>query len=80
MPTFGSRTSEQFGVVLLDSRHRVIRTTVVAVGTLNATIVEPRDVFHEAVAGRATAIVVFHNRSATFLPEQCRAVHIRDLS
>jgi len=61
MPTFGSRVSEQFGIVLLDSKHRVIRTTIVALGTLNTTVVEPRDVFREAVVGRAAAIVVFHN-------------------
>jgi DNA repair protein RadC len=61
IPGFGSRAVEQFGVVLLDSRHRVIRTTVLAVGTLNTTVVEPRDVFHEAAVGRAAAIVVFHN-------------------
>ena len=61
IPAFGSRPVEQFGIVLLDSRHRVIRTTVLAVGTLNSTIVEPRDVFHEAAVGRAAAIVVFHN-------------------
>jgi DNA repair protein RadC len=52
---------EQFGVVLLDTKHRVLRTTVVAVGTLNATVVEPRDVFREAMLGAAAAVVVFHN-------------------
>src|SRR5712671_5096410 len=56
MPAFGSRAVEQFGVVLLDSKHRVIRTSVLAVGTLNSTVVEPRDVFHEAAVGRAAAI------------------------
>jgi DNA repair protein RadC len=61
LPSFGSRPVEQFGVVLLDSKHRVLRTTVVAVGTLNATVVEPRDVFREAMLGAAAAVVVFHN-------------------
>ena len=61
LPAFGSRPVEQFGVVLLDTRHRVLKTTVVAVGTLNATIVEPRDVFREAIVGGAAAIVAFHN-------------------
>ena len=32
MPAFGSRPVEQFGLVLLDTKYRVIRTTVVAVG------------------------------------------------
>ena len=61
MPAFGSRPVEQFGLVLLDTKYRVIRTTVVAVGTLNSTVVEPRDVFREAVQGSAAAVVAFHN-------------------
>ena len=46
---------------LLDTKHRVMRTTVLVSGTLNSTIVEPRDVFREAALGGAAAIVVFHN-------------------
>lgn len=61
MPRFGSRGVEQFGIVLLDSKHRVIRTSVLAVGTLNSSIVEPRDVFREATIGGAAAIVIFHS-------------------
>ena len=34
---------------------------MVAVGTLNSTVVQPRDVFREAMLGAAAAIVVFHN-------------------
>jgi DNA repair protein RadC len=61
LPAFGSRPVEHFGAVLLDSKHRVIRTSVVAIGTLNSTVVEPRDVFREAMLGAAAAVVVFHN-------------------
>ena len=61
MPAFGGRPVEQFGLVLLDSKYRVIRTAIVAVGTLNSTVVEPRDVFREAALGSAAAVVVFHN-------------------
>jgi DNA repair protein RadC len=61
MPRFGSRGVEQFGIVLLDAKHRAMRTAVLAVGTLNSSIVEPRDVFREAAIGGATAIVLFHN-------------------
>jgi len=61
MPAFGGRLVEQFGLVLLDTKYRVIRSTVVAVGTLNSTVVEPRDVFREATLGSAAAVVVFHN-------------------
>jgi len=61
LPRFGGRAVEQFGVILLDSKHRVMRAVIVASGTLNTTIVEPRDVFREAVIGGAAALVVFHN-------------------
>jgi DNA repair protein RadC len=61
LPTFGARPVEQFGIVLLDTKHRVLRTTIVASGTLNSTIVQPRDVFREAMLGAAASIVAFHN-------------------
>jgi DNA repair protein RadC len=61
MPRFGSRAKEQFGIVLLDAKHRVMRDVVLAIGTLNSSVVEPRDVFREAAIGGATAIVIFHN-------------------
>ena len=61
MPAFGGRPVEQFGLVLLDTKYRVMRTTIVTVGTLNSTVVEPRDVFRDAVQGSAAAVVVFHN-------------------
>jgi DNA repair protein RadC len=47
--------------VLLDTRHRVLRSAVLAIGTSNSSVVEPRDVFREAAVGGAAAIVVFHN-------------------
>ncbi len=61
LPLYGNRPVEQFGVVLLDTKHRVMRTTVVTIGTLDASIVHPREVFREAAAAGAAAIVVFHN-------------------
>src|SRR6476619_4346438 len=61
MPGYGGRAVERFGLVLLDTKYRVIRTTLVAVGTLNASVVQPRDVFREAAVGSAAAIIVFHN-------------------
>jgi DNA repair protein RadC len=60
MPTYGARSAEVFGLVLLDSQHRVLKTTLLTLGTLNSTIVEPRDVFRQALLGSAAAVVVFH--------------------
>lgn len=61
LPLYGNRPVEQFGVVLLDTKRRVMRTTIVTVGTVDASIVHPREIFREAAAAGAAAIVVFHN-------------------
>jgi DNA repair protein RadC len=61
LPKYGNRRVEQFGVLLLDTKHRILRSTVLSVGTLDASIVHPREIFREAVAGGAAAIVLFHN-------------------
>jgi DNA repair protein RadC len=61
LPVFGARAVEQAGIVLLDTKHRVLRTTIVATGSLNTAAIEPRDVFREAMRGGAAAIVLFHN-------------------
>jgi DNA repair protein RadC len=61
LPIYGNRPVEQFGVLLLDTKHRVLRTTVLSVGTLDASIVHPREVFREATLAGAAALVLFHN-------------------
>jgi DNA repair protein RadC len=61
LPEYGARPVEQFGVVLLDTKHRVLRTVVVSVGGLDSTSVQAREVFRHAAAGSAAALVVFHN-------------------
>lgn len=61
LPQYGSRSVEQFGVMLLDTKRRVLRTTLVSIGTLDASLVHPREVFREAATAGAAAIVLFHN-------------------
>lgn len=61
LPIYGNRPVEQFGVMLLDTKHRVLRTSVLSIGTLDASIVHPREVFREAALAGAAALVVFHN-------------------
>ena len=61
LPLYGAKPVEQFGIVMLDTKHRVIRIRIVSIGSLDATVVHPREVFREAAAGGAAAIVLFHN-------------------
>lgn len=61
MPRFGSYVVERMGVMLLDQKHRLMRTTIVSTGTVDATLAHPRDVFRIAVTASAATVVVFHN-------------------
>jgi DNA repair protein RadC len=61
LPQFGNRQVEQFGIVLLDAKHRVLKTCVLSVGTLDASIVHPREIFREAILAGSSALVLFHN-------------------
>jgi DNA repair protein RadC len=61
LPQYGNRPGEEVGGLLLDTKHRVLRTLVLSVGTLDASIVHPRDVFGAAAAAGAAALVLFHN-------------------
>ena len=47
--------------MLLDTKHRVLRIKIVSVGSLDSTVVHPREVFREAASASAAAIVLFHN-------------------
>lgn len=47
--------------ITLDGAHRVIAKRLVTVGTLNNTLIHPREVFADAIADRAAAIILIHN-------------------
>jgi DNA repair protein RadC len=61
LPQYGAGSVEQFGIVMLDTKHRVIRIKILSIGSLDSTVVHPREVFREAAAASAAAIVLFHN-------------------
>jgi DNA repair protein RadC len=61
LPQYGARGVEHFGVVLLDAKHRLLKVVLVSVGTLDASLVHPREVFREAALAGAAAIILFHN-------------------
>ena len=48
-------------LVALDTRHRVIGTTIVSIGTAAHTFLAPREVYRDALLLGASAIVVAHN-------------------
>jgi DNA repair protein RadC len=52
---------EEFHVAILDAQHRLERDVCITRGILNSSLVHPREVFREAIAERAAAIILVHN-------------------
>lgn len=52
---------EHFKVILLDSKNAVISVETVSIGTVNASIVHPREALKPAVEKSATSIILVHN-------------------
>ncbi len=52
---------EHFYALLLDSKNRIIKEELISVGTLNSSLVHPREVFKEAIKNSANAIILVHN-------------------
>jgi len=52
---------EQFHIVTLDTKHKPIQTHCITIGTLDASLVHPREVFRPAIRDAASAIVLVHN-------------------
>ncbi|MHC3994335.1 RadC family protein [Thiomicrolovo sp. ZZH C-3] len=58
---YGSKKQEYFLALALDGASHLIEKRVVSIGTLNQSLVHPREVFADAVADRAAGIIVAHN-------------------
>lgn len=52
---------EHFVALYLNARNELIHREDISVGTVNASIVHPRDVFAPAIEHNATAVIVAHN-------------------
>jgi DNA repair protein RadC len=52
---------EHFVCILLNARHEVLCRETISIGSLNASIVHPREVFKPAVMQSAASIVLVHN-------------------
>jgi DNA repair protein RadC len=55
------RDKEHFWVFHLDTRHRIKSLELVSLGTLDQSLVHPREVFTRAVVNRCHAILIAHN-------------------
>ncbi len=71
MADIRSSKKEHFVVFYLDTRNQEIKRDIISVGTLNESLVHPREVFESAIKHNAAAIIVAHNHpSGSIEPSQ----------
>ena len=52
---------EEFHLVTLDTKHKPINKHRITIGTLDASLVHPREVFRAAIRDAASAVILVHN-------------------
>jgi len=55
------KKKEYFWAVLLDTRNKIIKSTDISIGSLDSSIVHPRELFKEAISASASSIIIAHN-------------------
>lgn len=61
VPLLRSEKKEQFYVMLLNIKNKLLGVERISLGTLNSTLAEPRDVFALAMSKNAAALILAHN-------------------
>jgi DNA repair protein RadC len=56
-----SEAVEKFGIITLNTKNKVVGMHIISVGTLNAGLVHPREVYKTALCNNAASIIAFHN-------------------
>ena len=65
----GSCDVENFYALLLDTKNRIISKELISKGTINQSIVHPREVFKSAIKKGANSIILVHNHpSGSLIP------------
>lgn len=52
---------EYFVALYLDAEHKLITTETISIGSLDASLVHPRELFYPAIKHKAVAVIVAHN-------------------
>jgi DNA repair protein RadC len=58
---YAKSNKEQLILLTLNSAHNVISISIISIGTVNRTIVHPREIFYKAITDLAEGIIICHN-------------------
>ena len=78
LQSFAGKSQEHFLSITLDGASHIINTRTVFIGTLNQSLVHPREVFADAIADRAAGIIIAHNHPSGTLEPSRADIQITD--
>ncbi len=61
VPGYLNEKRECLGLVMVDTKKKVVANEIISIGTLDHAIAHPRDVFKAAVLASAHSIILVHN-------------------
>ena len=67
LPDIAGLQKEEFRVLVVNSKNRILKKSVISIGTVSETIVHPREVFREAIKEGGSAIIITHNHPSGIL-------------
>jgi len=73
---FRNKKQEYFLTITLDGASHIINTRTIFIGTLNQSVVHPREVFVDAISDRSAGIIIAHNHPSGTLQASSSDIRI----
>ncbi|MCX8124334.1 MAG: DNA repair protein RadC [Spirochaetes bacterium] len=67
---------EEFFVMILDTKNRLIKKSRISIGTISEALVHPREVFRDAVREAASSVIIVHNHPSGVLKPSVNDIEI----
>lgn len=61
MPHLQGEPQEHFKCLLMNGKNEVLKTRTVTIGSLDASLITPRDLFREAISANCAGVIIAHN-------------------
>jgi len=75
---YSSKNQEHFMLITLDGASKVIEKRVIFIGTLNQSLVHPREIFRPAILDNSAGIIIAHNHPSGTLEASRADIQITD--
>lgn len=73
---YKDKKQEYFLALYLDGANKLLDKQIISIGTLNQSLVHPREVFSYAIENRCASVIVAHNHPSGILEASCEDITV----